>query len=126
MPDEASHAEPTVQSDLPEPPEAGTGVVQTLMEGEYTRMVLSGEIDVSMSTELGEAVAEAERAGLPVHVDVRHVVFMDSAGVALLARLASHTPGRPVLIRPPDVVRFLLEATHIGDLVDVVEHDPQR
>ncbi|WP_246465010.1 STAS domain-containing protein [Ruania alkalisoli] len=104
--------------------DGSTGIVQTLLEDDCTRLVLSGEIDVAMSDELTEAVAEAEKAGLPVKVDVRHVEFMDSAGIALLARLASHTPGRPLLIRPPDVVRFLLEATHIGDLVDVVEHDP--
>ncbi|SEE63681.1 STAS domain-containing protein [Ruania alba] len=103
---------------------AETGTVQTLLESAYTRLVLSGEVDVALSEELTEAVAEAEAAGLPVRVDVRHVQFMDSSGIALLARLASRTPGRLTLIRPPDVVRFLLEVTRIGDLVDIVEEEP--
>nr|WP_089775653.1 STAS domain-containing protein [Ruania alba] len=98
--------------------------MQTLLESAYTRLVLSGEVDVALSEELTEAVAEAEAAGLPVRVDVRHVQFMDSSGIALLARLASRTPGRLTLIRPPDVVRFLLEVTRIGDLVDIVEEEP--
>lgn len=89
-----------------------------------TRLVLSGEIDVSMSAELGETVTEAEQAQQPVEIDARHVTFMDSSGLALLARLAHRTPGRVTIIQPPDVVRFLLEVTKIGDVVDVVEEDP--
>lgn len=94
-----------------------------LAEGR-TRLVLSGEIDVALGAELGEAVEDAERAGHPVEIDARHVTFMDSSGVALLARLAHRTPEPLTMIRPPDVVRFLLEVTHIGDLITVVDDDP--
>ncbi|UFU06047.1 STAS domain-containing protein [Ruania halotolerans] len=104
---------------------AEAGTVHTLLEASYTRLVLSGEVDMAMSDELTEAVAEAEAAGLPVQVDVRHVQFMDSSGISLLARLASRTPGRMTMIRPPDVVRFLLEVTRVGDLVDIVDDDTQ-
>ncbi len=89
-----------------------------------TRIVLSGEIDASLGAELQDAAADAEAAARPVEVDARHVRFMDSSGVTLLARLASRTPGRLRIIRPPDVVRFLLEVTHIGDLADIVDDDP--
>ena len=100
--------------------ENGPGSVHTLLEADRTRLVLSGEIDVAVTEELTEAVTEAESAGFPVDVDARHVTFMDSSGIALLARLATRTPGRLTLIQPPDVVRFLLDVTRIGDLVDVV------
>ena len=89
-----------------------------------TRLVLSGEIDVALSAELTEAVAEAEASRRPVEIDARHVTFMDSSGVALLARLAHRTPQPLTMIRPPDVVRFLLEITRLGDLVTILEEDP--
>ncbi|TRW46537.1 STAS domain-containing protein [Georgenia yuyongxinii] len=89
-----------------------------------TRLVLSGEIDVALASELTEAVSDAERAGLPVEIDARHVTFMDSSGVSMLARLAHRTPGRLTMIEPPDVVRFLLEVTRIGEVVDVLDADP--
>lgn len=94
-----------------------------LAEGR-TRLVLSGEIDVALGAELGEAVEDAERTGHPVEIDARHVTFMDSSGIALLARLAHRTPRPLTMIRPPDVVRFLLEVTHIGDVITVVDDDP--
>ncbi|WP_154796060.1 STAS domain-containing protein [Occultella kanbiaonis] len=97
--------------------------MHALLESGCTRLVLSGEIDLTLNAELTEAVADAEAAGLPVQVDARHVTFMDSSGIALLARLASRTPGRLTLIKPPDVVRFLLEVTRIGEMVDVVDTD---
>ena len=103
---------------------AESGSVHLMVSPVRTRLVLSGEIDVALSAELTEAVAEAEQAGTPVEIDARHVTFMDSSGVALLARLAHRAPGRLTIIQPPDVVRFLLEVTRIGDVVDVVEDDP--
>lgn len=106
------------------PTSADAGSVSTMLSGRRTRIILHGEIDVALSGELTDALHEAEQAGVPVDVDARHVTFMDSSGVSLLARLASHTPGRLRIIRPPEVVRFLLEVTRIGDAVDVVEIDP--
>lgn len=105
-------------------PPGDDGSVHVMFSAGRTRIVLSGEIDASLSTELRDAAADAETAGRPVEVDARHVRFMDSSGVTLLARLASRTPGRLQVIQPPDVVRFLLEVTHIGELVDVVDRDP--
>ncbi|MEE6281855.1 STAS domain-containing protein [Georgenia sunbinii] len=89
-----------------------------------TRLVLSGEIDVALSAELTEAITEAERSTDPIEVDARHVTFMDSSGVALLARLAHRSPHRLTIIKPPDVVRFLLEITRLGDLITIVDEDP--
>jgi anti-anti-sigma factor len=111
--------------DAAEPEQSGeAGSVHVIVTPTRTRIVLSGEIDASLSDELQDAAADAEAAAKPVEVDARHVVFMDSAGVTLLARLVSRSPGRLRIIRPPDVVRFLLEVTHIGGLVDVVDIDP--
>lgn len=84
------------------------------------RIVLSGEIDA----DLQEATAAAEDSGLPVEIDAHHVTFMDSSGVAFLARLASRGPHRVRVLRAPPTVRFLLEVTRIGELLDIVDVDP--
>ena len=104
------------------PAEAGS--VHVIAAPSRTRVVLSGEIDATIGQELREAAADAEAAGRPVEVDARHVRFMDSSGVTLLARLATRNPGRLRLIQPPDVVRFLLDVTRIKDLIDVVDDAP--
>ncbi len=100
------------------------GTASVMVAQGRTRLVLSGEIDVALTSELTEAVAEAEASRNPVEIDARHVTFMDSSGVALLARLAHRTPKPLTMIKPPDVVRFLLDITRLGDVVTIVEEDP--
>lgn len=104
--------------------DADPGSVHVILGRTKTRIVLTGEIDALVSPDLVEAAAEAEDAGRPVEVDAHHVTFMDSTGVAFLARLASRSSSRLVLVRPPDVVRFLIQVTSITELLDVVDEDP--
>jgi len=98
--------------------------VHVILGGRKTRVVLTGEIDAELGPDLIEAAAEAEDAGRPVEVDAQYVTFMDSTGVAFLARLASRCEGRLVLIRPPDLVRFLIDVTAIREVLDVTDTDP--
>jgi anti-anti-sigma factor len=114
----------TPRGEVPHTSGPDSGSVHVMVSHSRTRLVLSGEIDVALSSELAEAISEAERAGLPVEIDARHVTFMDSSGVTMLARLAHRAPGRLRMIQPPDVVRFLLEVTRIGEVVDVLDADP--
>ncbi|ACQ81881.1 anti-sigma-factor antagonist [Beutenbergia cavernae DSM 12333] len=100
------------------------GSVRVRTTDDRTRIVLAGEIDVSLAGDLADAVGRAELAGNPTEIDAAQVAFMDSSGIALLARVATRTPGRLAIISPPDVVRFLLEVTRIGDMVDVLDIDP--
>ena len=101
------------------------GAVQVIVGADRTRIVLSGEVDADLGPELQEATAEAEERGLPIEVDAHHVTFMDSSGVAFLARLSIRSEHRVRLLRVPPTVRFLLEVTRIGELLDVVEDDGQ-
>lgn len=101
-----------------------SGSVAVLFSSERTRVVLGGEVDVSLSAELTDAISEAQAAELPVDVDVRQVTFMDSSGAAMLARLAARMPHKVRIIQPPDVVRFLLEVTAIGESVEILEDVP--
>jgi anti-anti-sigma factor len=99
------------------------GAVHVIRGADRTRIVLSGEVDADLGPDLQEATTEAEDAGLPIEVDTHHVTFMDSSGVAFLARLAIRSQHPVQLLRVPPTVRFLLEVTRIGELLKVVEDD---
>nr|WP_239073139.1 STAS domain-containing protein [Sediminihabitans luteus] len=88
------------------------------------RIVLSGEVDADLAGELTEATAHAEATGLPVEIDAHHVTFMDSSGVAFLARLASRSAHPVRILRAPPTVRFLLDVTRIGELLEIADDDP--
>ncbi|MCC2336242.1 STAS domain-containing protein [Cellulomonas wangsupingiae] len=116
--DEATTADASAAVTAGEP-----GAVQVIVGADRTRIVLSGEVDADLGPELQEATAEAEQRGLPIEVDAHHVTFMDSSGVAFLARLSIRSEHRVRLLRVPPTVRFLLEVTRIGELLDVVDDD---
>lgn len=97
--------------------------VQITVDGGITRMRMVGDVDVTLAQEFADAVGVAEKAAQPAVVDTRAITFMDSTGIALLARLATRTPGRLRLIDPPEVVRFLLDVTRVGDMVQIIEAD---
>lgn len=114
-----------VTESLGAPDGAGSepGSVHVIVHSDRTRIVLSGEVDADLSPDLQEATADAEATGLPIEVDAQHVTFMDSSGIAFLARLATRTSERVRIIRAPETVRFLLDVTRIGELLDVVDDE---
>ena len=95
--------------------------VHVIVEADRTRIVLSGEVDADLASDLRDATADAEATGLPIEVDAQHVTFMDSSGIAFLARIATRSSERVRVIRAPETVRFLLEVTRIGELLDVLD-----
>lgn len=95
--------------------------VHLIVGATRARIVLSGEIDADIGAELSEATAEAEATGLPVEIDAHHITFMDSSGVAFLARLATRMPQKVRILRAPPTVKFLLEVTRIGELLEIVD-----
>ncbi|MDT0165865.1 STAS domain-containing protein [Actinotalea sp. AC32] len=103
--------------------ESQPGSVQVIVQDARTRIVLSGEIDADLAPDLQDATSDAEATGLPIDIDAQHVTFMDSSGIAFLARIATRSGSRIRVIRPPETVRFLLEVTRIGELLDVVTDD---
>ncbi len=97
--------------------------VHVIVQDGRTRIVLSGEVDADLAPELTEATADAEANGLPIDIDAQHVTFMDSSGIAFLARIASRSTKPVRVLRAPETVRFLLEVTRIGELLEAVD-DP--
>lgn len=89
-----------------------------------SRLVLAGEVDMSLADELSAAVDNVLALALPVDVLVRDVTFLDSSGLSKLVRLATSSISRTRLIEPPEFVRFLLEVTRMDEVLDVIEKDP--
>ena len=122
----ANGADPT-RSRVPDaapPRDLEPASVHVIVAEERTRIVVSGEVDADLVPDLNLAMHDAEATGLPIDVDAQHVTFMDSSGIAFLARLASRTTVPVRLLNTPDAVRFLLEVTRIGDLLEVVDDAP--
>ncbi|MPV89592.1 STAS domain-containing protein [Georgenia ruanii] len=100
------------------------GEVALLTSPARTRLVLSGDADMSLTRELSEAIAEALALGLPVDIDVRNVTFIDSAVLGALGSFARRLAAPPRLIQPPEVVTFVLEITRMGEVLEILDHDP--
>ncbi|HLT82894.1 MAG TPA: STAS domain-containing protein [Phototrophicaceae bacterium] len=103
------------------PPEPRPGTVALVTSPSCVRLVLGGELDLLSKTELLDAVREALMHDAPVEVDTRAVTFMDSTVIATLSRLVNASRHRLTFVEPAPVVRFLLEVTGIGGIVDIVD-----
>lgn len=102
------------------PGEAVPGTVEVILEEGRVLVLLAGEVDADLSADLAEAAHAVTESGLPVDIDVSSVTFMDSSGVAFLARVAGSAGRRTRLLHPPASLRFLLDVTRIGELVEIV------
>lgn len=101
------------------PSHGGEGGVALIITAGRPRLVLTGEIDVSLVADFTDAADEALRHRGPVEVDARGVTFMDSSGVSMLARLAMLAPERVTVLDPPPMVRLLLEVTQVDQVLDL-------
>lgn len=101
------------------------GGVEVSVGDDRVDVLLTGQVDGRLADDLDHAAVTALRPGLPVAVDCRAVQFMDSTGIAFLARLASRAGERTItLVGPPPVVVFLVDVVKLGHLVEVVDTLP--
>jgi anti-anti-sigma factor len=105
------------------PGSSAAGEVSVLFEPRRTVVLLSGEVDHAMEPELRQAAEAAINAGNRVQVDARHVRFIDSIGLALIARLAASLPGRVSLLHPPPHLQLLLDVGQLHRVVRIVPTD---
>ena len=102
------------------PGDAVPGAVEVILEQSHVLVLLTGEVDADLSADLADAAHAATDSGRPVDIDVSAVTFMDSSGVAFLARVAGSAAGPTRLLNPPASLQFLLDVTRIGELVEIV------
>lgn len=86
---------------------------------------LEGEVDVSNAAEIERSIVAGARTAEVLVVDLGALEYLDSAGVALLHRIARtrRDEGRMlVLVVPPDAfARRVLEVTRLDAAVPVTE-----
>jgi anti-sigma B factor antagonist len=86
-------------------------------EGDWTVLDVRGDLDVYSSPTLRHQIHDRIRRGdSRIIVDLEHVDFLDSAGVAVMIsglRLASKSDGTLVLVQPSDQVRRMLQLTNL-------------
>ncbi len=99
------------------------GSVSVIARDGRAHVVLRGEVDLDLGDELLAATSAVLEQQQPVSIDARDVTFMDSTGVAFLARVASRAPGLLCLVDPPDLVRFLVGLTSVSSMVEIVVTD---
>jgi anti-sigma B factor antagonist len=90
-----------------------------------TRVVVSGELDMSNADQLAARLAEAE-AGDPaeLEIDLRHLSFMDSSGLAELFaanRRAREHGHHLVIVKNHGPIERVLNLARVEEVIDVVE-----
>ncbi|WP_245736538.1 STAS domain-containing protein [Micromonospora pattaloongensis] len=83
----------------------------TELDGDHATVRVRGEVDLSTADTMFQA---ATRADAPrVTLDLREVMFFDSAAIQALIRLADHCPELTVL--PSRQVRRVLDISGLGE-----------
>lgn len=103
----------------------GTPDVQIVDDGSSTRLVLIGEIDVSVAATLASAAELIVAAAPPaIVVDMAGATFLDSAGVGALVSLSNAAADAglgPVRLRPgPRNVMRVLEIVGLQDAFELI------
>lgn len=106
-----------------------TGTIRACADGAVTTVTLTGEIDAALGDESASALAWATAAGLPVHLDLADVAFLDSTGVGFLldCRRVCTAHGLPCSLRNvPARVAGTLRILGLEGLLTVVPAQSTR
>ncbi len=108
-------------------PPRGAGLDITCdIAGGAARIAISGELDITGSDPLREALESAiEGAADRVLIDLSQTTFIDSAGIALLLHTErdAHAAGRPLRVVAPagSEARVFVNLAGLGRILDLAE-----
>ena len=105
------------------------GGIEVVTEGDGSRVVLWGEVDVTLRDQAGEAMTEVVMRGGPVVVDAGRVDFLDSTGLAFVLQLVNATreAGCSIVLRdPPETVVTLIDMVGLHDSIPVERREPSQ
>lgn len=97
---------------------------QTLTEAGHAVVRLAGEVDLSWSAQVRQAVLAALNGGGPVAVDLAAVRYIDSSGIAALVEGFQNARGRGqrfVLIAVSAPVRSVLKLARLDRVFEIHE-----
>lgn len=104
-----------------------TGGIEVVAEDDGSRVILWGEVDVTLRDQAGEAMTEVVLRGGPVVVDAGRVDFLDSTGLAFVLQLVNATreAGCGIVLRdPPESVVTLIDMVGLHDSIPVERPEP--
>lgn len=93
---------------------------QVLDAPDTVRILLSGELDISVREELHDVLHDAARSAGATEVDLHHVTFLDCSVIGELVRayLDARRHGQILVVtRPQGFVREVLELTNVLTLL---------
>jgi len=93
------------------------------VRGDWTVVVLGGEVDLSWSQQVRRAVLDALAAADSVAVDLAQVEYIDSSGIAALVEGFQSARGRGkafVLLQPSDPVNAVLRLARLDKVFRIV------
>lgn len=96
--------------------------IDVAFQSGVTVIQLRGEVDMAMCEALDAVASLAIEYGAPVRVDLGQVSFIDSSGLAFLARLAAQGHERgwvPALSGASVLVRQVIELSGLLPVLDV-------
>lgn len=96
----------------------------TEVRGGWTVVVLGGEVDLSWSQQVRRAVLDALAGADEVAVDLAHVGYIDSSGIAALVEGFQSARGRGktfVLLAPSDAVLAVLRLARLDKVFRIVD-----
>lgn len=97
---------------------------QTLNEAGHTVVRLTGEVDLSWSAQVRQAVLAALNSGAPVAVDLAAVRYIDSSGIAALVEGFQNARGRGqrfVLVAVSAPVQAVLKLARLDRVFEIHE-----
>ena len=103
--------------------ESAAGSVQ--VDAAAGAVTLTGEIDAALHRDLDSALEAVDSSDLQrsarLEVDVSRMTFIDSTGLKFLALLSKRSDQPVRVVRPSRQLRYLLGATQLSSLVDIVD-----
>jgi anti-sigma B factor antagonist len=106
-------------------PMAETFEIERIDETRCARLVLRGELDLYGAPRLDDELVELEGEKWPVlFLDMRELVFIDSAGLRLVMRTharAQQDGRRMVIIRGGDTITRVFELTGLTQELELVD-----
>ena len=112
---------PSDDVDVPPPTRVAIEAVDSNGHG---RVALVGEIDVGNVRDAEAGLIDMASAGTPIVLDVARLSYLDSQGVAMffrLARRAKVNGGLLMIANPRGIVRRVLDITHVGDAITIID-----
>lgn len=97
---------------------------ETLQNGAWTVVRLAGEVDLSWSAQVRQAVLAALATGEPVGVELSRVAYIDSSGIAALVEGFQNARGRGqsfVLVAASEPVRAVLRLARLDRVFELVD-----